>query len=158
VATVIETVRVDQAEGPLPNCRTFAWHAIPGDAASFADQRVKAAVMAQLESKGYKEAPEKPDCKIAYQLTTREIPKSKPSVGVGVGGGSRGVGGGIGVSLPVGGKRGFAGTFTLDVIDANKNAQIWKGSIDTDLKDAEISDAEAQRLAEQVLGAYPNAQ
>lgn len=151
-------VRVDQAEGPLPNCRTFAWHAISGDAASFSDQRIKAAVMTQLKAKGYEEAADKPDCKIAYQLTTREIPQSKPSVGVGVGGGSRGVGGGIGVSLPIGDKGGYTGTFTLDVIDAAKNAQVWKGSIDTDLKSAELADAEAQRLAEQVLAAYPNAQ
>lgn len=150
-------VRVDQAEGGLPDCRTFAWHAISGDAASLSDQRVKAAVMAALEAKGYEQATENPDCRIAYHMTTREIPKAKPSVGVGVGGGSRGVGGGIGVSLPVGRRAAYTGTFTLDVIDASKNAQVWSGSIDVELAEAELSEQDAHELAKEVLGAFPNA-
>jgi len=156
-ATPGELVSVDQAEGGLPECRTFAWHAISGDAASLSDQRVKAAVMAQLKAKGYEESSEKPDCRIAYHMRTREIPKAKPSVGVGVGGGSRGVGGGIGVSLPIGRNPRFTGTFTLDVIEASKNAQVWSGSIDADIAEAELSDEEARRLAEEVLARYPNA-
>jgi hypothetical protein len=150
-------VRVDQVEGELPNCRTFAWHSIEGDVASLSDQRVRAAVMSQLEAKGYQESADKPDCRIAYHLTTREIPRAKPGVGVGVGGGSAGVGGGIGISLPIGQRGGFAGTFTLDVIDAAKNTQVWTGSIDTNLQEAEISDSEAQQLAKEVLGEFPNA-
>jgi hypothetical protein len=149
-------VRVDQAAGGLPNCRTFAWHAAPGDTASFSDQRVKAAVMSELKSKGYEESADKADCKIAYHLTTREIPKAKPGVGVGVGGGSGGVGGGIGISLPIGKKSGFTGTFTLDVIDAAKNAQVWSGAIDAELATADISDEEAGALANDVLSAYPD--
>lgn len=155
-ATSTEQVRVDQAEGGLPACRTFAWHATPGDAASFTDQRVRTAVMQQLKTKGYQEVDDKADCRIAYRLTTREIPKTKPGVGVGVGGGSRGVGGGIGVTLPIGRKSGFTGTFTLDVIDAAKNAQVWSGSLDTELEGSEVTEAEAADLAEQVLGRYPN--
>lgn len=151
-------VRVDKAEGGLPACRTFAWQAISGDAASLSDQRVKAAVMAQLEEKGFQQVPENPDCRIAYHMTTRELPKAKPSVGVGVGGGSRGVGGGIGVSLPVGRRAGYTGTFTLDVIDAAKNAQVWSGAMDVELAQAELSDEEARQLAEEVLSAYPNAE
>jgi hypothetical protein len=150
-------VRVDQVEGELPKCRTFAWHAIEGDVTSLTDQRVRTAVMNQLEAKGYQESPDKPDCRIAYHLTTREIPRARPGVGVGVGGGSRGVGGGIGISLPIGQRAGFTGTFTLDVIDAAKNTQVWTGSIDADLREADISDSEAQQLAEQVLGEFPNA-
>jgi hypothetical protein len=117
---------------------------------------VKSAVLAQLKSKGYEESSDKPDCKIAYHLTTREIPKAKPGVGVGVGGGSGGVGGGIGVSLPIGRKSGFTGTFTLDVIDATKNAQVWSGSLDTELAAQEVSEREANELATQVLAAYPD--
>lgn len=150
-------VRVDQAEGGLPACHTFAWHAISGDAASLSDQRVKTAVLSQLKAKGYEEAAEKPDCRIAYHMTTREIPKAKPSVGVGVGGGSGGLGGGIGVSLPVGKRPGFTGTFTLDVIDASKNEQVWSGAIDAELANAELTDEEARELAEEVLAAYPDA-
>jgi Domain of unknown function (DUF4136) len=148
-------VRVDQADR-LPSCRTFAWHAVPGDAASLSDQRVRAAVMEQLKKKGYQEVTDKADCRIAYHLTTREIPKAKPGVGVGVGGGSGGVGGGIGVSLPIGRKSGLTGTFGLDVIDNAKNAQVWSGSIDAELAAAELSEREAHDLANEVLSAYPN--
>jgi hypothetical protein len=84
------------------------------------------------------------------------LPKAKPGVGVGVGGGSGGVGGGIGISLPVGRKSGFAGTFVLDVIDSSKNAQVWSGSVDAELAAAELSDREASALAEEVLSAYPD--
>jgi hypothetical protein len=149
-------VRVDQAEGGPPNCRTFAWHGTPGDVASFSDQRVRGAVMEQLKAKGYEEVTDKADCRIAYQLTTRETPKAKPGVGVGVGGGSGGVGGGIGVSLPIGRKSGFTGTFALDVIDNAKNAQVWNGSVDAELSAADISESEAHDLAKQVLSAYPD--
>jgi hypothetical protein len=155
-ATPSERVRVDQVEGGLPNCRTFAWHTVSGDAASFSDQRVRTAVMDQLKAKGYQEAADKPDCRIAYRLTTREIPKAKPGVGVGVGGGSGGIGGGIGVSLPIGQKSGFTGTFALDVIDATKNAQVWSGTLETELAAAEVTEEEARNLAAEVLSAYPN--
>ena len=149
-------VRVDQAEGGLPNCQTFAWHAVSGDAASLADQRVRAAVLEELKAKGYAENAEKPDCRITYHLATREIPKSKPGVGVGVGGGSGGVGGGIGISLPIGRKDGYTGTFTLDVIDGAKNAQVWSGSTDVEIESAEITDRDAVSLAKDVLQAYPD--
>jgi hypothetical protein len=150
-------VRVDQLESGLPDCKTFAWHSSSGDAASFSEQRVRIAVQQELEKKGYAIAAENPVCKIAYHLTTREIPKPKPSVGVGVGGGSRGVGGGIGVSLPVGRKNGYTGTFTLDVIDASRNAQVWSGSVDVEVAEAELTDDEARKLAAIVLKRYPDA-
>ena len=150
-------VRVDQAESGLPNCRTFAWHPISGDVQSFTDQRVKAAVMSQLETKGYQVSADGPDCRIAYRLTTHEGPRRKPGIGVGVGGGSGGLGGGIGVTLPVGRQPAAIGTFTLDVIDASKNAQVWSGAIDVQLAEPELTDAEAQQMAEQVLGKYPDA-
>ena len=156
-ATPEERVRVDQIEGALPDCRTFAWHSVTGDAASFSDQRVKAAVMAELKEKGYQESVEKPDCKIAYRLTAQEIPKAKPGVGVGVGGGSRGMGGGVGISIPIGRRGGYDGTFALDIIDAMKNAQVWTGSLDAELEHADPTDEEARALAKEVLSAYPNA-
>jgi len=149
-------VRVDQAEAGLPNCQTFAWQAVSGDAASLTDQRVRTAVLERLKAKGYTESADKPDCRIAYHLTTRETPKSKPSVGVGVGGGSGGMGGGIGVSLPIGRKKGFTGAFTLDVIDNAKNAQVWSGAVDAKLASAEISEEDAAALAKEVLAEYPD--
>lgn len=149
-------VRVDTAETGLPQCQTFAWNPISGDAASLTDQRVRNEVMQTLQAKGYTESADKPDCRIAYHLSTQEIPKSKPRVGVGMGGGSGGLGGGIGVSLPIGKNKGQTGTFTLDVIDAAKNAQVWSGSIDAAFDSAELSDAEAKAVVEKVLAEFPD--
>ncbi len=151
------TVRVDSIEGALPNCQTFAWNPAPGsDAASFTDQRVQGAVMRTLESKGYTQSAEKPDCRIAYHLATHENPQSKPRVGVGMGGGSGGVGGGVGISLPIGQKKAQSGTFTLDVIDASKNAQVWSGAVDAGFDSAEITDQEVTAVVEQILARYPD--
>jgi len=150
-------VRVDAIEGQLPACRTFAWNSSAG-VASFTDQRVHTAVMHVLEKKGYTEVPEKADCRVAYQLSAaRDAAPPKPHVGVGVGGGPGGVGvgGGIGVSLPVGHNGGSKGTFAIDIIDASKNAQVWSGSVDGSFG-AELSDKDAQAIAEKVLAAYPD--
>lgn len=155
-ATQTSQVRVEAAEDGLPHCQTFAWNPLSGDAASFTDQRVRTAVMQALQAKGYGESTDQPDCRIAYHLSTREVPKSKPSVGVGVGGGSGGIGGGIGLSLPIGKKKAQNGTLTLDVIDAARNAQVWSGSVDSTFDAAELSDAEAKRIVETVLGKFPD--
>ena len=153
-------VRVDAIESALPRCQTFAWNPVAvGDAASFTDQRVRHAVMQTLQAKGYSESADKPDCRIAYQLRHGEAQApAKPQVGVGVGGGSGGVGGGIGVSLPIGKKKGQGGTFTLDVIDAVKNAQVWSGSLDAEFSSAELSDAETKAVVEEILAEFPNRQ
>ena len=81
---------------------------------------------------------------------------SKPRVGVGMGGGSGGVGGGVGVSLPIGKQKGERGTFTIDVIDSAKNAQVWSGSIDSAFQKAEISEDEARSVVEKVLAKFPD--
>lgn len=155
-ATQSSKVRVNSVEGPLPNCQTFAWNTTPGDTASLTDQRVRNQVMQALQAKGYAESVDKPDCRIAYHFATSEVPTSKPRVGVGMGGGSRGIGGGIGVSLPIGKSKKQSGTFTLDVIDAAKNAQVWSGSIDASFSSAELSDDDAKAVVEKVLREYPD--
>ncbi|HEY5808434.1 MAG TPA: DUF4136 domain-containing protein [Povalibacter sp.] len=150
-------VRVDTVEGQLPTCQTFSWNPAPtGDATSIADQRVRTAVMQTLKAKGYMEVPEKADCRIAYQLNTQQVAPAKPRVGVGMGGGSGGVGGGVGISLPIGKKKGERGTFTIDVIDSAKNAQVWSGAVDASFQATEISDEEAKAVAEEVLAKYPD--
>ena len=156
-ASTNSNVRVDAIEGALHKCQTFAWNPVPsGDAASFTEQRVRDAAIAKLKAKGYSEATDKADCRIAYHLNSHALEPAKPRVGVGVGGGSGGMGGGIGVSLPVGKRKGERGTFTLDVIDASKNAQVWSGSIDGAFESAELSEKEAQDVVDQVLARYPD--
>src|SRR5688572_19919228 len=149
-------VRVDMAETGLPNCQSFAWNPTPQQPASLTEQRVQREIMAKLKEKGYSESKDKADCRVTYVLDVREAPRSKPNVGVGAGGGSGGIGGGIGVSLPIGKKKGQAGTFTIDVIDASKNAQVWSGSIDASFAKAELNDDEAREVVAEVLERFPD--
>ena len=155
-ATQRADVRVDKADSDLGKCRTFDWRAVSSDAATFTDQRVRAAALKHLEEKGYTLATDKPDCQITYVLSTQDRPKPKPSVGVGVGGGSGGARGGIGVSLPIGSKKGQVGTFTLDIVDVAQNAQVWSGSVDVGIQGKQISDEEADEAVRVILEKFPD--
>lgn len=149
-------VRVDMAETGLPNCQAFAWNPTPQQPASLTEQRVQREIMAKLKEKGYGESKDKANCRVTYVLEVHEVPRSKPSVGVGAGGGSGGIGGGIGVSLPIGKRNQQAGTFTIDVIDAGKNAQVWSGSIDASFAKAELNEDEAREVVAKVLERFPD--
>ena len=155
-ATAPSKVRVDMAESGLPSCQSFEWLPTQQQPASLTDQRVKTAVMANLKDKGYTEATEKGDCRVTYVLNVHERPANKPGVGVGVGGGSRGVGGGIGVTLPIGKRNEQAGTFTIDIVDAAKNAQVWSGSLDATFVKAELNEDEVREVVAKVLEKYPD--
>jgi hypothetical protein len=149
-------VRVDKSQTDFAQCRTFDWLPTSNEAVSFTEQRVRAEAIAALQSKGYTQTSDKPDCRITYVLSTHEQPRSKPSVGVGAGGGSGGLGGGIGVSIPIGRKDRQVGTFTLDVVDANRNEQIWSGSVDASFAAAELTADEAKSVVNKVLSAFPD--
>lgn len=149
-------VRVDKADADLSKCQAFAWLPASEDAASFTEQRVRTAVMRELERKGYSQAKEQPDCRITYLLSVHERPKQKPRVGVGAGGGSGGVGGGIGVSIPIGQRDQHVGEFALDVIDVASNSQIWRGSLDAAFEKAELSEEEAAEVVRLVLAEFPD--
>ncbi|HEY7641815.1 MAG TPA: DUF4136 domain-containing protein [Steroidobacteraceae bacterium] len=155
-ATERAEVRVDKADTDLSKCRTFDWRPISTDAASFTDQRVRAAALKRLEEKGYALSTDKPDCQVTYVLSTEERPKPKPSVGVGVGGGSGGARGGIGVSLPIGRHKEQVGTFTLDIVDVAQNAQIWSGAVDVGIQGKQISDEEADEAVRVILAKFPD--
>lgn len=151
------SVRIDESESvDVAKCEAFAWQPASQEAASLTEQRVRAAVMRELEAKGYKQASDKPDCRITYVLAVQERPKRKPRVGVGAGGGSGGVGGGIGVSIPIGKRDTHGGTFTLDVIDVASKSQIWSGAIDATFAAAELSEEEADAVVAEVLSEFPD--
>lgn len=155
-ASSSSAVRVDRADTDLSKCQTFDWLKPTNEPASFGDQRIRSAALAELERKGYAIKRENPDCRISYVLTTFERPREKPRVGVGAGGGSGGIGGGIGVSLPVGRQNQFGGTLTLDIVDVDTNSQIWSGSLDASFEAAEPTDEEARAAVKKILAEYPN--
>lgn len=151
-----DPVRVDQAEAGVGQCKTFEWLAQANASASLSEQRIRDVALADLQRKGYSVSSENPDCRITYSLNSHEIPKARPSVGAGVGGGSRGMGGGIGISLPIGKRDSHAGTLTIDVVDVAKNAQIWSGSLEASFAGAELTEEEAAELVKTILDRYPN--
>jgi len=155
-ATAPSKVRVDMAETGLPDCQSFEWLPTPQQPASLTEQRMKNQIMATLEEKGYAQAAEKGDCRVTYLLNMRERPANRPGVGVGVGGGSGGMGGGIGVSLPIGKRKEQAGTFTIDIVDAAKNAQVWSGSLDATFLESEPNEDETREIVARVLEKYPD--
>jgi hypothetical protein len=156
-ATQSSAVRIDKGDADLAKCRTFDWHPASADAASFSEQRVRAAALKQLEAKGYTLSTDRPDCRITFLLPTQDRQKPKPTVGVGVGGGSGGVRGGIGVGVPIGRHKEQVGTLTLDIVDVAKNAQIWSGSVDVGLNGQEISEEEANKAVGLILAEFPDA-
>lgn len=155
-ASTAPRVRVDKADADLAKCQTFDWLPASGEATSLTEQRVRTAVVEQLQAKGYTQSTDKPDCRFTYVLSSSEIPQSRPSVGVGAGGGSGGVGGGIGISLPIGKRNHSRGTFTMDVVDVASNSQIWAGSVDTELEGKELSEKEAAGVVRTVLAQFPD--
>ncbi|AMN48195.1 hypothetical protein ACG33_14030 [Steroidobacter denitrificans] len=148
-------VRVQQADTDLTACRTFDWLAVRDVAASLNEQRIRAAAMRRLQDKGYELSPDRPDCRITYVLLFRESAAAKPRVAVGAGGGSRGMVGGIGVSVPISRKERQSATFMLDVIDVASNAQVWSGSLDTSFASRELTQEEADTVVERILAAFP---
>lgn len=155
-ATNSSAVRVDRADTELSKCQTFDWLQPTNVPASFSDQRVRAAALAELERKGYTIKSDDPDCRVSYVLSTFERPREKPRVGVGAGGGSGGIGGGIGVSLPVGRRDQYGGTLTIDIVDVDTNAQVWSGSLDTSFAAAELTEEEARAAVSKILAEYPD--
>lgn len=155
-ASTGSAVRVDRAEVDLSMCRSFSWLPAASEATSLTEQRVRSEALRQLQEKGYEIRDEHPDCRITYVASIHEQPQPRPRVGVGATGGSRGVHGGVGVHLPIGRRAAYSGTFTLDVIDAARKAQIWSGSLDASFDGPELTDEEARRAVEIILAEFPD--
>jgi hypothetical protein len=58
--------------------------------------------------------------------------------------------------LPIGGHKQQVGTFTLDVVDVAKNAQVWSGSVDVGIQAQQISDEEADEAVRVILEKFPD--
>lgn len=158
-------VHVDQdSKVSFANYRSYGWTepaAVEGETApalTLDAQRVRAAVGAVLQAKGYVPDQDHPDVRISYVLKVYERPKqSGMSIGMGAGGGSGGVGGGLGVSLPLGKRVETAASLTVNVIDAARHEQVWVGASEVVLKnkDKVAADADVQKLVDEIMVKYP---
>jgi hypothetical protein len=132
-------------------------HSITPEGNSIAENRVRTAVIAALQAKGYSLSEANPDFRVSYVLNVYEHHKdSGMRIGLGAGGSSGNMGGGVGLSIPVGKTKNLMGAMTIDVIDSAKNAQVWTGSYEQQVASDGLSDENANKIATTILSRFPN--
>jgi Domain of unknown function (DUF4136) len=153
--------------------KTYAWLASDGPAAaaetppgatpapprmnSLTDNRVRNAVAAALQAKGYVFDETHPDFRVGYTLNVYERPKeSGVRIGLGAGGGGGNMAGGVGLSVPVGSTTEKMGTLIIDIIDSAKNAQVWTASYEQKVPAEGMSDKDANTVVSTILARFPN--
>lgn len=143
---------VTDSAASAPQCQTVAWAPADERPLSMADQQVRDLLLDSMQGKGYALAADGADCVLYHRFGTgHAAPRSGPSVGLGVGGGSSRVGGGVGLSFPMGGGSRTTAQLVVDVVDAARNEQVWGGTADLTLAGPqptreELSDAVARLL------------
>ena len=157
--------RVDQdSRANFAGYKTYGWlepkQADPAEAKAkvrtLSTQRVRTALSTALQSKGYTLDESRPDVRVSSVLNIYDRPKqSGMRIGLGAGGGSGNVGGGLGMSLPVGKRTETAGAMTIDVIDVSRNAQVWTGSYEMVMSGKDTTDADVQKMVDIILAKYP---
>ena len=126
---------------------------------SFTDQRIRAALAKDLESKGMTEVDGKasPDVFIAYSVRIENKQNVSPGYG-GYGYPYYGYGYG-GFGYPYGGYGGNytykAGTVIIDIVDARRKELAWRGTGQAQLDNNSISEQETFRIVNSVMGNYP---
>lgn len=108
-----------------------------------------------MQSKGYLLA-EEPDFFI--NILSSEFRRGpNNSVGVGVGGTGRNVGGGVSVGIPVG-SSGLARNIQFDFVDAEKDALFWQANSESSFRDnasPSVREAQLQKVVAKVFSKFP---
>lgn len=131
-----ESMRDPQAD--FGAYRTFGWQGTgaTADAASeeplkLLDSNVRAAIAAELQKRGYVEAPAgaTPDLRMAYETASADKLENNPvRIGIGVGSWGGNMGGSVNVGSPS--VRNYReGTLVIHAIDAARNAEVWQGRV-----------------------------
>jgi hypothetical protein len=143
-------------EEPKPIAGKESAPPTPPETNSLVENRVRTAVIAALQAKGCTLNEAQPDFRVSYVLNAYEKPKeSGMRIGIGAGGSSGNVGGGVGLSIPIGKRTNLMGAMTIDIVDAARNAQVWTGSYEDKVEGDGISDATAQKLVNTILARFP---
>lgn len=145
------------AMADAPECRSFAWAPADERPLSLADQQLRDLLLDTMRAKGYTLAEADADCVLYHRFGTGQTAtRSGPSVGLGVGGGSSRVGGGLGLSFPLGGGSRSGAQLLVDVVDAGRNEQVWGGTAELTLADAQPTQAELADAVSRLLQQYPD--
>jgi hypothetical protein len=145
---------VDTADEPFA-CSRFGWldHERP---TSIAEQRVRAEAMRALEAKGYAVESESPDCLISGVIFTGARPASPVSLGVGAGRWGGRSGGSVGVSVPVGGGARTVGNLAIDVVDVERNAEVWRGTLEGAFRTPDPTSDQVGDAVQRLLEKFPS--
>jgi hypothetical protein len=143
---------------------TFGWHADAtpdGSVApmSIVDSNIRAAIAAEMQRKGYSEAPSgsTPDLLLDYQVARAEKIKNSPfRIGVGVG--SYGSSGGVSVGTSTSGTRNvIEGSLVVHAIDVDRNAEVWRSRVSRELGKENVDSEVIQGAVEEVFSDFPEA-
>lgn len=118
-------------------------------------KRLLDAIDAQMAAKGFSIS-ETPDFFIDIKSAEYHEPQ-RSSVGVGLGGGGRNVGGGISIGIPVG-QSNVNKQLTIDFVDENKKQLFWQAVSEFDFNpnfQPEKREEKFNTVAEKILSEYP---
>ena len=140
---------------------TFGWSdaaAVDGNnpPVQLLDKNIRAAIANELMRRGYVEATENPDLRIAYQTASADKIENNPvRVGVGVGSWGGNVGGSIGVGSPS--VRNYReGSLVIHAIDRTQNAEVWQGRIAGKISQGSVEAAAVQRAVSAAMRDFPS--
>jgi hypothetical protein len=124
---------------------------------SMLDSNIRAAISAQLQGKGYEQAPAgaTPDLLIGYEKAKADTIKSNP-IRIGVGVGSWGGSSGGGVSASSAGARNVTeGTLVIHAVDPAREAAVWEGRVTRELDKGNADPAVVQSAVAEVFRDFP---
>ena len=142
--------------------RTFGWTAgetvEPTDAPlKLLDANLRAAIGAELQKRGYTEAPSgtTPDLRIAYETASADRIENNPvRVGIGVGSWGGNVGGSVNVGSPS--IRNYKeGTLVVHAIDTARNAEVWQGRVSKKITKGSIEPAAIAQAVATAMRDFP---
>ncbi|WP_417443647.1 DUF4136 domain-containing protein [Joostella sp.] len=108
-----------------------------------------------LQSRGYKYS-STPDIYINIKTSNRPKP-SNSSVGIGIGGTGRNIGGGVSVGVPLGGNESYR-EIIFDIVDADEDELVWQAVSEGTVSEQmtpEMRNAKLKEVVEKVFSSYP---
>lgn len=121
------------------------------------DRRIMSSIDSVMVQKGLQKA-ENPQLLINF-FVKELLTNSRNTLGIGIGGGGGNVGIGVSGGIPIGGRE-IEQQFTLDLIDANNDALIWQGILDSRYKEKSTplqKERHYNAILHKILKKYPPA-
>ena len=141
--------------------QTFQWQSDAKTVNDILDRRIRSSIETTLKAQGYTLAlssgASSADLRVTYRYQVTPTRSAQPRTGVSVGGGSGGAFGGIGLSIPLGGKKAPEGELAIDIIAADSQQLIWRGFLAVRLQGDEPAEttANVDQAVRKILAEFP---